>query len=205
MTGRFQRAAMFMTSYIRPCAVAPSPKKQTVTSSLPSNFAVKADPVAIPMDPPTMALAPRLPLDGSALTAAIAFFLAQKLAKHLLEVRPLGDAVAVTTVGRGDLVGHLQRLANAHGHGFFAGIHMGQARHLGGQIQLVGVVLERADANHLAIHPQVVFGVCFCLGHDVLLGDDGVVCALRREKTQDGSLSPVSSGWRSGVLLPGTD
>ena len=52
-----------------------------------------------------------------------------------------------------------QRLADADGDGLFAGIHMGQARHLGRQVQLVGVVLEGADADHLAVHPQIVFGV----------------------------------------------
>ncbi len=39
----------------------PAPKKQTVTSSCFCSLARRADPVAIPMDPPTIALAPRLP------------------------------------------------------------------------------------------------------------------------------------------------
>src|SRR5210317_1288029 len=67
MTGRFHNAAIFMVSYIKPCAVAPSPKKQTVTSSWPNNLAENAEPVAMPIDPPTIALAPRLPLDWSAM------------------------------------------------------------------------------------------------------------------------------------------
>ena len=80
----------------------------------------------------------------------------------------LGDTVAVAAMGRGDLVGHLQRLADAHGDGFLAGIHMGQPRHLGREVKLVRIVLEGADAHHLAVHAQVVFGVGF-LGHNVPL------------------------------------
>ncbi len=58
---------MFITSYNSPCAVAPSPKKQTVTSSVPCSLARSAAPVAIPIEPPTIALAPRLPWLWSAM------------------------------------------------------------------------------------------------------------------------------------------
>ncbi len=96
---------------------------------------------------------------GAALAAAIAFFLAQQFAEHFFELRAFGDTMAVATVGGGDAVTVGQRLANAHGNGFLAGIHMRQARHLGREVQLVRVVLEGADTHHLAIHAQIVFRV----------------------------------------------
>jgi hypothetical protein len=54
-----------------------------------------------------------------------------------------------------------QRLADADGDRLLAGIHMRQTGHLGGEIKLVGVVLEGADAHHLPVHAQIVFGVVF--------------------------------------------
>ena len=103
-----------------------------------------------------------------ALAPAIALFLAQQLAEHLLEIRALGHAMAVAAVGRGDAVVIGQGFADPDGDGFLARIHMRQPRHLGRQVQLVRVVLEGADAHHLPVHPQIVFGICLGLGHVVL-------------------------------------
>jgi hypothetical protein len=162
---------MFMTSYQRPWAVAPSPKKQTVTSSLPSRFARQRragrDPHGAADDGVGAEIAVALVGDvhRPALAAAIALFLAEQFAEHLLELRALGDAMPVAAMGGGDLVVRSQRLADADGDGLLAGIHVRQARHLGGQVELVGIVLEGADADHLAVHPQIVLRVgLFCFG-----------------------------------------
>ena len=96
-----------------------------------------------------------------AFATAIAFFLAQKFAEHLFEICAFSDAVAVAAVGRGDFIGSFESLANTHRYGFFAGVHMRQARHFGRQIKLVGLVFEGADANHLAVHAQIIFAVGF--------------------------------------------
>jgi hypothetical protein len=53
-----------------------------------------------------------------ALAPAIALLLAEKLAEHLLELRALGDAMAVPAMGRGDAVIVGQRLADADRDGF---------------------------------------------------------------------------------------
>ncbi len=41
---------------------------------------------------------------------------------------------------------------------------MGQARHPGGEVQLVRIVFKGPDTNHLPVHLQVVFGVVPVLG-----------------------------------------
>ena len=56
-----------MTSYRTPWPRAPSPKKQTATWPVRRDFAEKAAPVAIPVEPPTIAFAPRFPCSWSAM------------------------------------------------------------------------------------------------------------------------------------------
>jgi hypothetical protein len=103
----------------------------------------------------------------SALAAAIAFRLAEQLAEHFLELRALGDAVAVAAVGGGDVVCLFQRLADADGNRLLAGIHVREAGHLGRKVELVGIVLEGPDARHLAVHPEIAFRIALCcLGHE---------------------------------------
>ena len=67
MTGSDQSEAMFITSYSRPWPSAPSPKKHTATWSVPRRLAENAAPVAMPVEPPTIAFAPRLPFAWSAM------------------------------------------------------------------------------------------------------------------------------------------
>ncbi len=69
--------------------------------------------------------------------------------------------MTVPPVRRSDLVFGRQRFADADGHGFLTGIHVGQARHLRRQVKLVGVVLEGTDAHHLRVHAQILFRVVF--------------------------------------------
>jgi hypothetical protein len=65
--GRLQRAARLSASWNSPSAAAPSPKKATATVSWPSVWAANAAPMASPKLPPTIAVAPRIPLRGSAM------------------------------------------------------------------------------------------------------------------------------------------
>jgi hypothetical protein len=110
MTGRFQSAAMFITSYQRPCAVAPSPKKQTVTSSLPWSLARQrragGDPHGAADDGVGAQVAVALVGDvhRPALAPAIALRLAEQFAEHLLELSALGHAMPVAAMGGGDAV-----------------------------------------------------------------------------------------------------
>ena len=66
-TGSFQSAAMFIDSYSWPWPRAPSPKKATATSSVPRILADRPAPATMDVLPPTMPLAPRLPVSWSAM------------------------------------------------------------------------------------------------------------------------------------------
>src|SRR5437764_6930524 len=65
--GSFQIAARLRLSWKVPWLAAPSPKKQTATPPVPSVLAVSAAPQARGKPPPTMPLAPSIPLSTSAL------------------------------------------------------------------------------------------------------------------------------------------
>ncbi len=59
--------ARFMPSAVVPWFEAPSPKKQTVTWSVPFTLAVSPAPHASGGPPPTIPLAPSMPLSTSAM------------------------------------------------------------------------------------------------------------------------------------------
>lgn len=141
----------------------------------------------------------------AALAPAVAFGAAEKFAEHLAELGALGDAMAVAAMGGGDLVGRAQRLADADGDGLLPGIHVGQAGHLGLEVELVGVILEGADAGHLAIHAQIVGGVG--IGHrGVLVVQLGWGWSPRAPRPVAGAGEngrKLSNGWRWAALRPG--
>ncbi len=66
-TGSFQTALMLNDSWKAPAPVAPSPKKQAATSSVPASWAARAAPAAIGKPAPTMPLAPSMPTSKSAM------------------------------------------------------------------------------------------------------------------------------------------
>jgi hypothetical protein len=88
--------------------VAPSPKKQTVTSSLPSSLARKRRAGGDPHGPADDGVGAQIAValvgdvHRPALAPAIAFLLAQQFAEHLLELGALGHAMPVAAMGRGD-------------------------------------------------------------------------------------------------------
>ena len=59
--------ARFIDSWSTPWLAAPSPKKTTLTRSVPSTCALRAAPVATGMFEPTMPFAPSMPLLMSAM------------------------------------------------------------------------------------------------------------------------------------------
>ena len=91
---------------------------------------------------------------GTALALAVAVLAGHQLRKHPLQVRALGDAVAVAAVSGGDVVMVGQVGAYAHCDGLLTVVGVdccaGQI-HLG---QLDGLVLKRADAVHLPVEVQ---------------------------------------------------
>src|SRR4029077_3906241 len=92
----------------------------------------------------------------SALAPAVAGFFAQKLRKHPVWRRPLGQAMTVPTVRAGDVVVRAQRFANTYGHRFLANVKMGQAGHQGPGVQIVHALLEQPDRQHLPVETQVL-------------------------------------------------
>ena len=67
ITGSFQIAARLRDSWNVPCSAAPSPKKHTQTVLVPCNLADSAAPQARGGPPPTIPLAPSMPLLTSAM------------------------------------------------------------------------------------------------------------------------------------------
>jgi hypothetical protein len=66
-TGSRRIPAKFIASWKVPLLIAPSPKKQSVTSDVLRKAAASAAPVASPRPPPTMPLAPSMPSEKSAM------------------------------------------------------------------------------------------------------------------------------------------
>ena len=119
---------------------------------------------------PTMALAPRLPVRVSdvhraALAAAVAGGLAEELGEHAVDGRALGQAVAVPAVGAGDVVVPAQGFADADGDGLLADVQVRQPGHFRRDVQLVDLLFEEADLQHLLVQVQPVLDVKGWLGH----------------------------------------
>ena len=62
--------------------------------------------------------------------------------------------MAVTAVRAGDVVVVPQRLADADGDGFFADIQVREARHQRAGVQIVHLLLEQANHQHLPVHVE---------------------------------------------------
>ena len=73
-----------------------------------------------------------------------------------------GDAtrqrMTVLAVRRDDRVLRRKRLHGADGHGFLADVEMQEAANLAGAVQLGALLLEAADAQHLAQQRSRVIG-----------------------------------------------
>ena len=150
-------AARLTLSWKAPSLVAPSPKNDRATLSVPCSLRARPAPTAIGIPPATMPLAPRLPLHvgdvhGAAPAAAVAGVAGQQLGHHAAEVGPLGDAVAVPAVGRGDDVVVAQGQAGAGGRRLLAdGQVHGPVEQAAGE-HLVDRLLEPADGPHRGQH-----------------------------------------------------
>ena len=90
----------------------------------------------------------------TALAAAIAGLLAEQLGEHAVDGGALGEAVPVAAMGRGDVVVPPQRLACADCDRLLTDVEVREAGHLRAAIEVVHRLLERADPDHLRVHPQ---------------------------------------------------
>src|SRR5581483_6679219 len=130
----------------------------------------------------------------AALAAAVPLLLAEELAEHQPRVRALRDAVAVPAMRRRDHVVHAERGADPDGDGLLADVEMREARHLRGEVQLVGGGLERANPEHRleqlepGLGPDVARYVCG--PHDTFL-DSGRV-HVKQDRTSATAFSAVT-------------
>ncbi len=91
---------------------------------------------------------------GAAQAPAIAGLAAHQLGHHALQVRALGDAVAVAAVVAADVVVRAQVGAGPRGDGLLADVAVRGALHVARLEQLGRVLLEAADAVHGAVQFQ---------------------------------------------------
>src|SRR5712692_10132377 len=91
---------------------------------------------------------------GAALAAAVAGLLAQQLREHQVGPGSLGQAVPMAPVGARDVVVVPQRQADADRHRLLADVEVGQPRHPGRRIELVDLLLEEPDPQHLPVGAQ---------------------------------------------------
>jgi hypothetical protein len=90
----------------------------------------------------------------AALALAKPFAAAPDFLHHAVKVTALGQAMAMAAMGRNDLVGRVQVLANAHGHGFLAAVEVSETGDLAGLYLAVQAFLEFPDHLHLAVGAQ---------------------------------------------------
>src|SRR5262249_46311975 len=95
---------------------------------------------------------------GPTLPLAVASLAAVDLGHHALEMRTLGDAVSMPTVGRDDLVTLLKGGAYPHRHRLLADVAVHDAVDLAGMVIGRRALLETADGLHLAQHGALLVG-----------------------------------------------
>ena len=149
---------MFMHSCSRPWLSAPSPKKQTKTSSLPRARAARAAPAASGMPPPTMPFVPRLPCSRSNTCMEPLrpphrpVSLPRISASRAVTSRALGEAMAVAAMMAGDHVACLERGDDADVRRFLSCAQVRKARHGARGGERPHRFLEMADEQHGAMH-----------------------------------------------------
>ena len=117
-TGSFQIAAMFTASWKAPWFTAPSPKKAAATRPWPEQLARQAGADRERHAGADDRVGAQDPARGvgdvhrAALAAAEARRLREQLGHHAVDVRALGQAVAVAAVGGGHVVVVAQRRAD---------------------------------------------------------------------------------------------
>ena len=93
----------------------------------------------------------------AAFSFAVARFLAQQFGEHPVERCSFCETVAVSPMGARDVILGRQHLADTNGDGFFTYIKVGQAGHQRAYIEIVHLLFEQSDPDHLPIHPDVLF------------------------------------------------
>ena len=162
ITGSRQTAARLTASWNVPCATAPSPKNATATLPSRRSCAAVAAPTAIGRPAPTIPLAPKMPIVGSAMCIEpprprfVPASLPISSANIPSAVETLREAVAVAAVGRRDHVGRAERPARADGRRLLPDRQVHEARHLAVAVQRRDALLEPADHEHPPMHLEEV-------------------------------------------------
>ncbi|MNR04828.1 hypothetical protein D3C85_1208200 [compost metagenome] len=135
----------------------------------------------------------------TALATAHAGLLAVDFGHHAVHIHALGDAVAMTAVGRGDAVAVAQ-VGHDPGRGsLFAGIQVDEAGDLAGGELHVQAFFEGADGAHHFIGMQQLFGTEL-IGHLVVL--QGCLNTGLQGATGGRAVRPVGDGGRHAPARP---
>ncbi|MNG92340.1 hypothetical protein D3C79_512720 [compost metagenome] len=135
----------------------------------------------------------------TALATAHAGLLAVDFGHHAVHIHALGDAVAMTAVGRGDAVAVAQVGHDPGGGGFFAGIQVDEAGDLAGGELHVQAFFEGADGAHHFIGMQQLFGTEL-IGHLVVL--QGCLNTGLQGATGGRAVRPAGDGGRHAPARP---
>ena len=114
----------------------------------------------MPALPATIALAPRLPVSGSAicieppLPLQYPASLPSSSANIRSMARALRQAMPMSAMRAGDVIVAAQRFANAHGDGFLTDIQVSEAGHERAGVEIVDLLLEEADHDHAPVHAE---------------------------------------------------
>ena len=154
------------TRRARPGPALPRRRTRRRPCRFPSLRAASAAPVAIGVLPPTMAFAPRFPLEKSAmcidppLPRQYPLGLAEQLGEHSIHPRPFRDAVPVAAVRARDLVVRAQSGADSHRDTLFPDVQVGEPRHQRAPVEVVDLVLERPDQQHPPVEREPQLRAC---------------------------------------------
>ena len=124
---------------------------------------------------------------------AIAGLFAKELGEHPAHIGPFGDAVPVTTMGRGDFVVVCQLHAGGHGAGLLADGQVHGAVDQAARVTVLGPFLEPADQIHLVQRRAQSLGRIGADRKRAVIGCEAV------------HASPNITSWRrrnSAILLP---
>ena len=110
-------------------------------------------------------------MHGATFAFTIASRAPKQLGHHALNIGPFGNAVAMSAVRAGNVVGVAEVGTHRHGHPFFPNIGMQGAHDLALAGLIFGLFFEQTDTPHAGVHLKKFFCGWCCNGHQ---GSSGI-------------------------------
>src|SRR6185503_13309291 len=95
----------------------------------------------------------------AAFSVTVACFLAEQFTKHLIYGCTFGKTMTMTAMGTGNVIFFIECFTDPDSNCLFTNIQMCQAGHLRALIQLVDLLLECANLEHLLVHLQPLLAI----------------------------------------------